>query len=61
MSNVKKKIGDLTLREFIELKKRCYEFDECEGCPFEKTKCGITLFEYYPETLDQEIEVKDNE
>lgn len=53
---MKKKIGDLTLREMIkEQDKVCQIKFDCSGCPFRRC-CVVEVTD-----LEQEIEVEDNE
>lgn len=63
---MKKKIGDLTLREITNICKNHTSFS-CEGCPLENDyRCMARVdlesldkidFEYFESKLDQEIEV----
>jgi hypothetical protein len=58
---MKKKIGDLTVKEVVELKKKCESREAKCSCPLTHINCGIInrVFLSSCFNLDQEIEVSD--
>ncbi len=58
---MKKKIGDLTLREITEI---CHK-NFCNNCPFRSNEkvngrfyCSVDVADYNTEYLDQEVEIE---
>ena len=62
---VKKKIGDLTLNEALKIKNRCGNYKTCSECEVKDESCykvcsNLDMFIEH-ESLNQEIEVEENE
>ena len=59
---MKKKIGDLTLKEIRDIKHRCRDYNSCEECNTKNKLCymvcGIELLINF-DILEQEFEVED--
>ena len=63
VSDMKKKIGDLTLNEFKKIKERCSNYKTCKECKAKDKLCyivcaNVDAFINDNDILDQEIEVE---